>query len=169
MILHHGALNLNPLAIIGSKQIIQQVSDNLDIDPAIKRSKKLIELAKNLSAYLEARNGKLTALKGEIVDKVNTIIKSAGDNGVPQEIHNYMAYQEAQHYAAMQKLLINYEYPMSNVAVNMTTLGKGFPKAEGFDILNTGPISTGFGCGHGCGLSQSTDTSTDTSTTTTTV
>jgi len=133
--IHKGALNLNSLAIIGQDQIIQQVNDQLDIDGTIYRSKQLLEMAKDPASYLNNRTAALDEIKRKIAATVAKTITAASNNGVPEEVRNYMAFEAAKQEASMQRLLIDFQFPMSNTAVKVTLSGKA-------DMTNIGALIT---------------------------
>ena len=122
--IHRGALNLNSLAIIGKEQIIQQVSDQLDIDGSLYKTQQLIEMAKDPISYLGKRTGELNNFKNNIIATVNKTLESASKNSVPEEVCNYMAFEAAKQQAKMDRLLLEFKYPMSDTAVRITSSGK---------------------------------------------
>ena len=123
LVLHRGALNLNPLAIIAPDQITAQVDDQLNITQTIERSKKLLDLARDPADYLARRNKRLEDIKAEVKAAIEKTITDATGNGIPAEVRNYMAFEVGKHTAKIKQLLLGFEFPMSDTAINMTTTG----------------------------------------------
>ena len=122
--IHRGALNLNPLAIISSNKIAQQVMDQTGVDKEIQFLKDHLKMVANPSDYIVNYTAELDDIKAELTHQVDEVKTLSQNNGVPIEACNYMMAQAGIQYASMCKLETNFKYPSLGTAYSMMGSGK---------------------------------------------
>ena len=131
--IHHGALNFNPLAIIGGDKIAQQVLDQTGIDKEIYFLKDHLYMASNLGQYIVNYTAELDDIKNNLNNTIDAVKTLSQNNGVPVEVWNSMMVEAGYQYASMRKLGTNFKYPSLETAQHM--LGK-------ISVGSAGPITT---------------------------